>query len=151
MTQAAQERDAEISAAKSVISELEEERDDLLGKVDKAVHQIAALKKASVQKPCVSTAVATDSCNQSAYDEVLRKLNDLDLEHDMLKAKLKETERELKKVSEENRNLLQSNHKQKLQYMVTLKEDFNKVMNENAALTARISKLESLRSVRQNL
>lgn len=120
----------EWDVGKSSVMELEEERDDLLSKVDTAVQQILVLKKAAVKVDTSETGVLTEACDESVYEGMVRKLNDLDLEYDLLMTRFEDQEKKFDVVSSENRNLLQSNHKQKLQYMVNLKEDYNKVMTE---------------------
>ena len=101
--------------ALALATTLEDERDDLLLKVDTAVQKIVCLKRAALPAPTSSVAILTDACDASAHESVVKRMLELDLEHDQLQKEFKEQTRKLDKVSVENRSLLQSNHKQKLQ------------------------------------
>lgn len=107
------ERESERTLSDSTLLELEAERDDLLVKVDGAVQQIIALKKETVD--VTEIGIETDSCNESVFECLSLKCDQAIMERDLLEAKLDNLSEKLSDVTEENRNLLQSNHKQKLQ------------------------------------
>jgi len=98
-----------------------------------------ALQKAEV----CSVFVSTDACEPGVYEILEHRVTQLDLEHDLLAANYDERGRELERVRSENRALMQSNQKQKVQYMMQLKEDYNRVQQENTTLLRKLALYES--------
>lgn len=64
--------------------------------------------------------VNTDDCEPSMFEKLQLRLADLDSECESLSCKFNEQRKDLERVQAENRALLQSNHKQKLQVCVLL-------------------------------